>query len=97
MELGGFTNEEVNNFTSKEVEYIIKKLVEKGRNNGSNHVDEEKGQIDSAQVRRLKLSIQLISIIYLVECVVKYCKTDTARPRSPTRLCLLCSSPTGMV
>ena len=49
MEIGGFTNEEIASFTPKEVEYIINKLVEKGRNNGTVQFDDEKGRNDAAQ------------------------------------------------
>ena len=49
MEIGGFTNEEIAGFTPKELEYIIKKLVEKGRSNGTIQFDDEKGRHDAAQ------------------------------------------------
>lgn len=49
MEIGGFTNEEIQNFDPKELEYIIKKLVHKGRDNGTKRVDSAKGQADARQ------------------------------------------------
>ena len=49
MEIAGFTAEEVGNFSHKELEFIIKKLVEKGRSNGTKKVDSVKGQNDAAQ------------------------------------------------
>jgi len=49
MEIGGFTNDEIENLSASDLEYIMKKLVEKGRNEGTNNVHAQKGQNDAAQ------------------------------------------------
>jgi hypothetical protein len=49
LEIGGLTTDEINGFSSADLEYIMQKLITKGRNNGTKKVDEAKGQIDAAQ------------------------------------------------
>ncbi|CAB9513750.1 Receptor-type guanylate cyclase gcy [Seminavis robusta] len=49
LEIGGLTTDEINGFTPQDLEYIMKKLIQKGRNNGTKRVDAEKGQNDAAQ------------------------------------------------
>ncbi|CAB9512395.1 natriuretic peptide receptor 2 [Seminavis robusta] len=45
MEIGGFTNNEINTLTVEELSFIMKKLIKKGQNTGTNAV----GQNDAAQ------------------------------------------------
>jgi len=49
LELGGLTTDEINGFSAKDLEYIMHKLIEKGRANGTKNMDAEKGQRDAAQ------------------------------------------------
>ncbi|CAB9525464.1 Receptor-type guanylate cyclase gcy [Seminavis robusta] len=49
LEIGGLTTDEINGFSAKDLEYIMKKLIEKGRNSGTKKVDAAKGQNDAAQ------------------------------------------------
>ena len=49
LEIGGFTNEEISSITPKELEFIIKRLIKKGHFNGTNRVDNVKGENDAAQ------------------------------------------------
>ena len=43
LEIGGLTNDEINGFTPQDLEYIMKKLIAKGRSNGTKRVDAAKG------------------------------------------------------
>jgi hypothetical protein len=49
LEVGGFTPEEINSFTAKELEHLLKQLIKKGRAFGSFKVFDKHGQRNAAQ------------------------------------------------
>ena len=49
LEVGGFTPDEVENFTSQDLDYLLKKLIKKGRIAGTFRGQEEEGRHNAAK------------------------------------------------